>query len=91
MKAVIRVSRGAWIAILSVSAFVGLILGTPLACWTAECIDPDAICSGCDNLLGMTLESGRSYVGPILISVLLGLAVGWLVGFAISKLRARSA
>jgi len=36
----------------------------------------------------MTVESGRSSVGPILVSVLLGLAMGWLAGLAISKLRA---
>lgn len=81
-------SRTGRVALLWVGAVVGLILGFPLACWTAECVDPEAICSGCDNLLGMTVESGRSYVGPILVSVLLSLAMGWLVGFAISKLRA---
>jgi hypothetical protein len=85
------VSRTGRIALLWVGAVVGLILGFPIACWEAECIDPDAICSGCDNLPGMTVESGRSYVGPVLISIVLGLAVGWLVGSAISRLRARGA
>lgn len=84
-------SRRARIALLWVGAVGGLILGTPLSCWSAECIDPEAICSGCDNLLGMTVESGRSYVGPILVSVLLGVAVAWLIGVAISKLRSRGA
>jgi hypothetical protein len=84
------VSRGAWIAILSVGALIGLILGSPYACWEADCGPIREFCSGCDNLLGMTVPDGQSYVGLILVSVLLGGAVGWLVGFAISKLRARS-
>ena len=67
--------RNGRVALLWIGAVVGFILGFPFACWEAECIDPGAICSGCDNLLGMTVESGRSYVGPILVSVLLGLAV----------------
>jgi hypothetical protein len=87
------VSRRAWIAILSVGAIVGLILGIPISCWAAECIDPDGpFCSGCNNLLGMSFQGGgRTDVGPILVSILLGVAVAWLVGAAISKLRSRGA
>ena len=83
-------SRRAWTTLLSVGAIVGLILGIPISCWEAECFDPDGpFCSGCDNLLGMTVPHGRSYVGPILVSVLLGVAVAWLIGVAMSKLRDR--
>jgi hypothetical protein len=85
------VSRRAWIAILLVGAVVGVILGTPLSCWEAECIDPDGpFCSGC-NLLGMTVASGESYVGPIFVSIQIGVAAGLLAGVAISKLRTRGA
>jgi ribose/xylose/arabinose/galactoside ABC-type transport system permease subunit len=87
------VSRTAWISILSVGAVAGLILGIPISCWQAECVDPDGpFCSGCTNLLGMSFPSGGGdYPWPILFSVMLGVTVGWLVGFAISKLRAHGA
>jgi len=86
------VSRRAWIAILLVGAVVGVILGTPLSCWEAECIDPDGpFCSGCDNLLGMTVASGKSYVGPIFVSIQIGIAAGLLAGLTILKLRSRGA
>jgi hypothetical protein len=70
-----------------------LILEIPISCWAAECIDPDGpFCSGCNNLLGMRSQGGgRTDVGPILASVLLGVAIAWLIGFGISKLRARGA
>jgi len=89
---VVSVSRRAWITILSVGGIAGLILGTPLSCWEAECplvAGSTCVARGCDNLLGMTVASGHSYVGPILVSILLGVAVGWLAGLAISKLRSR--
>ena len=54
--------------------------------------DPDGpFCSGCDNLLGMTVASGESSVGPIFVSIQIGIAAGLLAGLTILKLRSRGA
>jgi hypothetical protein len=47
--------------------------------------------SGCDNLLGMSFEGGRFPLAPIVVTIAVGVAVGWLLGFEVSKLRSRSA
>lgn len=85
-------SRRAWITILSVGTVAGLILGTPLMCWAAECVDPSSptcVGSGCDNLLGMSVPSGESYVQPFLIGIAIGIGAAWLVGRGVTKLHSR--
>jgi len=87
-------SRSAWIAVVSTSVFVTLILGFTYSCWDADCplaAGDSCIASGCDNLLGVSFEGGRFPLTPILVTLLLGLALGGLVGVTISKLRSRGA
>jgi len=84
-------SRGVRIAIIVASVLVALILGFPYTCGEPDCpVDLDGYCGPtCGNLLGMYFRGGFVPLLPVAVTIVIGLAVGWLVVFAISKLRSR--
>jgi hypothetical protein len=86
-------SRRARIAIIASSVIVALILGFPYACGEPDCpIDFAGYCGPtCGNLLGMYFRGGFVPLLPVGVTIAIGVAVGWLVALAISKLRARGA
>jgi hypothetical protein len=71
---------------------VVLVFGFPYSCGSPQC-EPGADHCGesCGNLLGMYFRGGFVPLLPVIITIVIGLAVGWLVGLAISKLRSRGA
>jgi hypothetical protein len=85
-------SRGARVAVMSASVGPALILGYPYSCGESSCIDPGYCPATCENVLGMTFRGGPPGPPlPILVTIAIGVAVGWLVVLAISKLRSRRA
>lgn len=75
---------------VAASVFVALILGFPYSCGQSECIDPGYCPPTCENVLGMSFRGGFAPLSPVVVTITIGLAVGWLVVLAISKLRSRS-
>jgi hypothetical protein len=86
-------SRRGQIAIISASVLVAVILGFPYSCGEPDCpVDLAGYCGPtCGNLLGMYFRGGFVPLLPVFITIAIGLAVGWLVVLAISKLRSRAA
>jgi hypothetical protein len=83
------VSKRGWIAVIGSSVLVALILGFPYSCGQSECIDPASPCPPtCINVLGMEFEGGPpAPILPVLAVILIGLAVGTFLGFALSNFR----
>ena len=86
-------SRRGRIAIIEASVGLALILGFPYACAEPECPEEFAGYCGptCGNVLGMYSRGDFVPLLPVVVTIATGIAVGWLVALAISKLRARGA
>ena len=86
-------TRRGRIAIAGASVGLTLILGLPYACAEPDCPEDLAGYCGptCGNLLGMYLRGDFVPLLPVVVTIAIGVAVGWLVVLVISKLRSRGA
>ena len=85
-------SRRARIAIIGASVALALTLGSPYSCGVSEYDPPIDYAGGsCFNLLGMEFRGGFVPLLPVFVTIAIGIAAGWLVTYAISKLRSRGA
>jgi hypothetical protein len=86
------VSRRGQIAIIGLSVGLALILGFPYTCGEPDCpVDLTGYCGPtCGNLLGMYFRGGFVPLLPVVVTIAIGVAVGWLVVLAISTLRSRA-
>jgi len=85
-------SRRGRIAIIGASVGLALILGFPYTCGEPDCpVDFAGYCgTTCGNLLGMYFRGGFVPLPPVAVTIAIGVAVGWLVILASSKLRSRA-
>jgi hypothetical protein len=77
------------IAIIGGSVGLALILGFPYTCGEPDCpVDFAGYCGPtCGNHLGMYFRGRFVPLFPVVVTIAIGVAVGWLLVLAISKLR----